>query len=269
MTSGDPPRGFIDLLISDSVVMPVILVNAIAMGHLGQEHDFRFQLIDCACVLFFLVEAALKIRRSGFRSYWRQGWNRFDFVVLLLSLPVFVETFLHVQDSVFAIMPLLRTGRLFRLFRMLRFIPNLDHLVVGIRRALRASVGVFLALLLLGLILATGATYLFGRFAPEHFADPFSALYATFRVFTIEGWYEIPELIAERAQSPAWAFLARGYFLLAVLAGGLLGVSLANAVFIDEMIMDNHRGVEARVEVLVAEVRALRETLERERGGSA
>jgi hypothetical protein len=35
---------------------------------------------------------------------------------------------------------------------VLRFIPNLDHLVLGIRRALRASVGVFLGLFLINMI---------------------------------------------------------------------------------------------------------------------
>jgi voltage-gated sodium channel len=152
---------------------------------------------------------------------------------------------------------------------VLRFIPNLDHLVAGIRRALRASVGVFLALVLINLILAVMATLMFRDVDPEHFGNPIVAGYSIFQVFTVEGWNEIAENLADRASmtggedSDLLVAGIRAFFVLAVLVGGILGLSLANAVFVDEMIMDNTDELERKVDALTDEIRRLRDDLNR------
>jgi voltage-gated sodium channel len=257
-------------MISDRTVMAVIVLNATAlvlheMAVRGSPTRALWYWLDYACVVFFLVEALLKIRRVGWRRYWDSGWNRFDFTVVVLSLPALLGPLLDVEE--FAIVLILRLGRLFRLFRVLRFIPNLDHLVLGVRRALRASVGVFLALFLINMILAVVATLLFRDVDPENFGNPLVAGYSIFQVFTVEGWNEIAEGLAEKAESSGFANAAslvigaRAFFVIAVLVGGLLGLSLANAVFVDEMMMDNTDVLEKKVDVLTEELRALREQL--------
>ncbi len=259
----------VDILISEKTVIAVILLNALAMMLQGTDETFTGGLwfrVDYACVLYFLLEAVLKIRRFGWRAYKAKSWNRFDFIILLASLPVLLTPWADLHQ--FGAVPILRMGRLFRLFRLLRFIPNRDHLVEGVRRALKASVGVFLALFLLNLILAMGATMLFGSLAPEHFGDAFRSFYSIFKVFTVEGWYEIPETLAERAESPTWGLLVRAYFMLAVVLGGLLGFSLANAVFVDEMMMDNNDVLERKIDALQVEIRALRDEIAQLNPGS-
>ena len=49
--------------------------------------------------------------------------------------------------------------------------------------------------------------------------------------------------------------------MIAVVIGGILGLSLANAVFVGEMMMDNTQLLEDKVDRLTDEVRALREEL--------
>ena len=159
-------RRWVDWFVSDRLVMAIIVLNATALvahematpGTLGSRTWFW---VDYVCVIFFLVEALVKIRQSGWNSYWAKSWNKFDFTVVVVSLPALLGPFLDLGQ--FAFVLILRLGRLFRLFRVLRFIPNLDHLVLGIRRALRASVGVFLGLLLINLILAVMATLFFSQ----------------------------------------------------------------------------------------------------------
>lgn len=53
----------------------------------------------------------------------------------------------------------------------------------------------------------------------------------------------------------------RLFFVAAVFIGGILGLSLANAVFVDEMMMDNTDALERKVDALTDEVRALRDEL--------
>jgi voltage-gated sodium channel len=257
-------RRFVDWFVADRLVMTVIVINATAlvlheMAAPGTSLGSFWFWVDYACVVFFMAEAALKINRDGWARYWASGWNKFDFTVVVLSLPALLGPFLDVSQ--FAFVLILRLGRLFRLFRLLRFIPNLDHLVMGVRRALRASIGVFLALLLINLILAVMATLLFRDHDPEHFGNPVASGYSIFQVFTVEGWNEIAEDLEENAPSRAWVAGTRIFFVLAVLIGGILGLSLANAVFVDEMMMDNTEILERKVDELTEEIRLLRDQL--------
>jgi voltage-gated sodium channel len=263
---------FRDFLVAEKIVIPVIVINAISLltassfaeGSLGNAICVW---VDYACAIFFVVEAALKIGRDSFRGYWTSGWNRFDFIIVAISLPVLLKPFGILETGAFATFLVLRLGRLFRLFRLLRFIPDQEHMLIGIKRALRASVAVFIAIIIINVVLAIGGSMLFGKWAPEHFGNPLIAVYSTFKVFTMEGWYEIPDLLAERADSDWVGVIARFYFVIAVFVGGIIGLSLANAVFVDEMTMDNTEKLEAKVQVVLDELRDLRAHIDAPSGG--
>jgi voltage-gated sodium channel len=247
-------------LTAESLVVSIIVLNTAALVVMGYaEHETPWaevaRWVDYGCVCYFSLETLLKVRAEGWRAYWHSRWNRFDFVVVVASSPVLLLPLFDVQGL--ATLLVLRLSRLFRLFRVLRFIPNREHLFLGIKRALKASVGVFLALIVLNIAISIGATHLFGRYLPEHFGNPLLSSYTIFRVFTVEGWSAIPDAIAANAP-PAIGVLARIYFVATVLAGGILGLSLANAVFVDEMTVDNTRDVEAKLDELLREVRELR-----------
>lgn len=253
-------------LIQESTVATAIGVYAFAtfldnfpgINQFSREHGHFLFWVEYVCTLYFVIEAILKIREQRVSGYWENGWNRFDFIVVVVSLPFLLTPFnIFEADNVFATVLILRTGRLLRLLRLLRFIPNGPKIWLGIKRSLKASVGVFLALLLLNLMFAMGAAFFFKDFAPEHFGDPLSSAYTLFKVFTVEGWYEIPDLISERSGSEGMGMFVRGYFVVAVVIGGILGLSLANAVFVDEMTADNTVKVEMMVEELTSDVKSL------------
>ncbi len=264
----------INALISERLVISVIVINTVALFVMAYtdpelaaaitEESTTFKVafwIDYACVVYFLIEVALKWHDEGNRRYWSSSWNRFDFIIVLLSAPVLLHPLIEGADQL-SLLLVLRVGRLFRLFRVMRFIPNREHIYQGVKRALKASVGVLLALVLINLVLSLGATQLFGRHAPEHFGNPAISSYSMFRIFTVEGWHEIPAAIAKSEHAtPFIVVFARLYFSGAVLIGGILGLSLANAVFVDEMTMDNNRGVEAKLDLLTDELRSLRQQL--------
>ena len=248
-------------LVTERIVTTSILLSTIAMIATGfttpgSHAYYAWLALDVACVTYFAIEAGLKMRIHGWDGYWADPWNRFDLVIVVLSLPVLAAPFTD-ETAAFVGVPVVRMARLFRLFRLLRFIPERARLGAGIVRALRASVGVFLAIALVNFIFAMGAYELFAHKAPALFGDPARASYSMFRIFTIEGWHEIPEAIAA-ATSAGWALFARIYFGIAVLLGGILGLSLGNAVFVDQMIADNNDVVEHDVEALTREIQGLR-----------
>ncbi len=197
-------------------------------------------IIDYICILFFVLELGLKLALQGRRGYFGQAWNVFDFSVVILSLPALLVPFGLAQGQGFVAVLLLRLIRLSRFMRALRFIPRLERLVAGAQRALRASAGVMLAMLFYLFIFGLAATYLFGQPgspAQAKFSDPLVSMYSMFTVFTVEGWFETPDLIA--GDVGYWAAHAvRAFFVLAVITGGIILLSLLNAVFVEEMSSD-------------------------------
>ena len=79
-------------------------------------------------------------------------------------------------------------------------------------------------------------------------------------VTRIEGHLKIEVEVKGKKVVDAWSSgtMARGFFVFAVLTGGILGLGIVNAVFVDEMVMDNNDALEAQVTALQDELRALR-----------
>ena len=140
-----------------------------------------------------------------------------------------------------------------------------ERILGGVIRALKASVGVLVILFILNLAFAMVATILFAKTAPEYFGNPLISLYSLFKVFTIEGWFEIPDTLARRDIDPGMIFLLRAFFVVAVTVGGLLGLSMANAVFVDEMTADNTDLVEEKIDSLRQDLHRLGEQSSGER----
>ena len=109
-----------------------------------------------------MLEALTKIRING----WSDGTG-FDFVIILLAAPSLITPFLDAEFG--HIIIILRAGRFLRILRALRFIPNAERLWTGVGRALRASVGLVLALSLYSVILGLLACQLFRGIAPDMF----------------------------------------------------------------------------------------------------
>lgn len=133
----------------------------------------------------------------------------------------------------------MRTMRAFKTFRMLKFIPNIENLLNGIKLAFKASYIVAIGLMVILLVFSIVTTFLFGSLAPQYFGNPALSVYSIFRLFTIEGWYEMPEAIAINGGS-TMAVFARIYFSFLLFMGGIIGMSLVNSIFVDAMAADNN-----------------------------
>ena len=125
------------------------------------------------------------------------------------------------------------------------------------------------ALVFLNFMLAMITCNFYAEVAPEYFGNPLVSIYSIFQLFTLEGWNEIPAAIAQSTDpttgqpvlSDSAIGITRFYFALVVILGGIFGMSLANAVFVDEMTMDNNQELEKKVDSLTEEIRSLREML--------
>lgn len=243
-------------------MLAAVIINAVIIFALyfPDWHTNEWLLhIDHAFILFFLVEAIVKLSVLKPKAYFASAWNRFDFFIVVGSLPVLLVAFVDVPDT--SLLILLRLFRLVRLVRFLRFVPNIEQIVAGLGRALKSSVLVLGALIFLNFMLAIVTCHFYADTAPEYFGDPLISIYSIFQMFTLEGWNEIPAAITERSSNSMTIGMTRFYFAIVVVLGGIFGMSLANAVFVDEMTMDNNKELEKKVDRLMEEVIALREEL--------
>lgn len=258
-------------IVSEPVVLAIISLNGFslfldAFPQIHEQYGLLFLWLDLGFLLYFVAEILIKIRHWGsFRKYCADPWNIFDFVVVTLSMPAVFSLFFPVGAENAMLFTIMRLARLLRLIRPLRLVPDGEKILRGVVRALRASVGVFLILIFLNLILSLAATLLFGGIpeAQEFFGNPFYSMYSLMKIFTIEGWYEIPEILAERGVSDDYLLGLRIYVVSAVLICGIFGLSIANAVFVDTLVADNSDDLEQKVDDLHEEFREFRSEMRR------
>ena len=257
-------------LLNDHVVLVVILINSVVIYLIesGISHPL-LSILDIACIVIFLLEMIAKQVCFGARNYWRDGWNKLDGVLVFLSLPSLVVPFLDVTTYNFSTILILRLLRVIRFLRVFHFFPNIAQIGAGLKRALRDSgvvlFGFGVLLVLFGLINCS----LYREVVPEYFATPLRSIYSVFRVFTVEGWYEIPDAVAA-ATSPLVGKITRFYFCCLLAAFGILGLSFINSVFVDAMVADNNDDLKVQLDRmekqqtrLEKEIKELNEQLEK------
>lgn len=248
------------------VIGTAILLSTLAIFLSGYNFETNiFIFIDSFFTLFFLAEAIVKIRELGFKIYWKSNWNKFDFIITLIALPSLLS-FLESVNIHSNLVLSLRAVRVFKALRMirsvriLRIVPNLDQMLKSIKMALKACFVVIIGFFVLMLITAIVSSALFGNIAPEYFSTPGQSVYTTFRIFTIEGWYEIPNLVAERS-SAGMAVLVKIYFCALLFAGGIIGMSLINSLFVDAMAEDNNDEVMRKLDDMEKMMKEMQEKL--------
>lgn len=248
-----------NLIISDKFISILIVLNAIILFadsfNKVQVNLPWLDKVDVLITIIFIMEMFLKIKKDSFKIYFKDHWNKLDMAINVLLVPSIVLSFMG-EPSLF-FLTVLRLVRLAKFFRFLRFVPNIDHLMVGLGRAMRASVFVFISIFLYLFIVSILSCFFFKEVAPQNFGDPFLSLYSTFKIFTVEGWYELPELISEKYGVVA-SFFVKIYFIFLVITGGMFGMGFVNAVFVDELAADNNDDVLKKLDEISQELKSLK-----------
>lgn len=217
--------------------------------------------VDSIFTILFLIEANIKVKRYGWRGYWHESWNRFDFILLILALPSLLCFFTDITLPTNIVLSL-RAFRTFKSFRLFEFVPNIKDLLRGVRLACKASFVVAVGLMVFLLVFSIVTSSLFGEYSPQDFGNPLISTYSTFRLFTIEGWYELPETIAANSSSSIGNF-ARVYFSILLFCGGIIGMSLINSIFVDAMAADNNDDVKEELKIVKAKLDEISESIKK------
>ncbi len=252
-----------ELFLNDKVILAFIIANAaiIFAQESGANQPWLFYL-DIFITMVFVVEMIVKHYRYGAKNYWKDAWNRLDGVLVILSFPSLLEVFVPTGINISFILSL-RVLRVFKFFRIIKFFPHIDELSKGIKRAIKDSYSVFFGFIIVIFIFALLNCSLFAKAAPEYFGTPLDSIYTVFKLFTVEGWYEIPEVITDYYSASLFVnHVVKLYFSLLLIVGGILGMSLVNSVFVDAMVSDNNDELNKEVERLHKKIDVLTEKID-------
>ena len=242
---------FKNFFLNDKNILTLISINALIIFLQGFKNSNQIEVVlsylDDVLTFLFIVEMSVKANHYGWREYLKSGWNKFDFLLIILSIPSLVVHVIPDSNDIINISYLLvfRVFRVFKFFRFVQFFPQVEHIFRSAKMALRSSFMVLLGFFVVIFIMAILSTFFFQGMAPNLFGDPLTSYYSTFQVFTVEGWNAIPDaLIKEAAENgksflPWQIFAVRIYFIALFIMGGIFGLSIVNSIFVDAMISDH------------------------------
>jgi voltage-gated sodium channel len=246
------------------VIMYLILFNAFILFLHSfpslQAYHPAFDMIDHIITIFFIVEVVVKIKMAGWRKYFSRSWHRFDFLIVVCSAP----SILLLIPYLASILPnlhfllVLRVARILKFYRLIEFIPNLKETLKALKRALRASLFLILAFFVFNFVVSLFTYHIFKDISPEYFGNGFISFYSIVKTVTGEGFNVADEVAG--ADTGVLNVLTRFYFVAIILSGGIIGLSLVNTVFINEVTREANNEMEEKlrhVQQELSEIKAL------------
>ena len=208
------------------LIIAMILITAIGLG-LESSQAFHAAYGDAVKWAFhvalavFVLEAAIKLTAVSprFDRYFRDGWNLFDFVILVLALLPDAGEFALIA----------RLARLLRVLRVATVVPQLRVIVSTLIRSLPGlgHVGVLLSAVFY--VYAIAGVHLFRDHDPIHWRSLGIALLTLFRVMTLEDWTDVM-YVAMELHPMAWLF-----FVSFVMLAAVIMINLVIAVVINNL----------------------------------
>ena len=185
-------------------------------------HGPVLRTLDGIVLGIFIIEVLLKLTASCPRpwNYFRDGWNVFDFIVVVLCLLP--------MDSQFAVV--LRLGRTLRLLRLVSALPKLQLLVGALIKSFSSMGYVSLLLGLMFYIYAITGVHLFGGHDKDHFGSLPLAFLTLFQTITLDDWKFL--FASAKGSSPA---VAAVYFVSFILLGTMIMLNLFIGIIMNSM----------------------------------
>ncbi len=258
-------------------IIAVILINAVTLGLETSSGVMAaigpaLLVLDKIALAIFVVELALKL--AVYRlSFFRQGWNIFDFVIVAISLAPLLGLAGAQSLSV------LRALRILRVLRLLSVVPQMRAVVQALFGALPGMGAIIAVLALVYYVSAVLATKLFAASFPQWFGSIGQSMYTLFQVMTLESWSMGIVRPVMEVYPYAWAFFVPFIVLVTFAVLNLFIAIIVNSMqtLHDQQVKeeqaeerkaegDDRARLEGEIAALRADIAALRESLAR-RGG--
>lgn len=165
-------RGVDVLLVVNAIILAILTFPELRAGNIG----VFLEQLDKYILAIFVVELLIRIAAYG-KRFFEDGWNTFDFVVIVVSCLAYNTSF-----------SVLRTFRVLRLMRLISNQRILRHLIDACLRCVSDIFAVILMAMLFVFIYAVMANGFFGEMLPERFGNIFISSYSLMKVSLFSDW---------------------------------------------------------------------------------
>ena len=211
------------------LVIFVIIASAIYAGvssyNIPAQYFVFLEAFDYFITVFFLIEIIIRmISEKSLLRFFKDGWNIFDFTIVVLSLvPIGAGSGVFVA----------RLLRIIRVLRIITVVPAFRKIIESLIKSL-PRVG-FIALLLFIFIYIWGAigTMLFAEEDPERWGNIGRALLSLAQVATYDDWAAIMAGVID-TYPLAWI-----YFISYIIINAVILLNMVIGVIVDVMINEH------------------------------
>ena len=203
------------------LVIGIIILSALLLGtatyDLSPQADSALIFLDYFVTIFFCVEILLRfVAEKNKKEFFQDGWNIFDTIIVSFSLIPAGESAL-----------LLRLIRIFRVLRLISFIPELKLLIEALIQSLSKLAYVCLLLFIILYIYAVFGSMAFSSTDPERWGDLGVALITLVQVLTLSSWEQVMLPLQEQI---SWSWI---YFYSFIALGSITVLNLIIAVLVN------------------------------------
>lgn len=207
-------------------IVALILLNGVILGletspTIVAQYGDWLHLGNQLILGVFIIEAMLKIVAVAprLKLYFGDGWNLFDFSVVVLSLLPATGEYAMIA----------RLARLLRVARLVSTIPELRLIISTLVRSIPSMGHVLMLMSIIFYIYAVAGYHLFHQHDPTHWETLGISLLTLFRVVTLEDWTDVMYTAMEM-HSMSWIF-----FVSFVVLGTFVIINLFIAVVINNL----------------------------------
>ena len=227
----------------ESFVVTIIIISALNIGLSTFDINPNLMqvlgILDYIITFFFLSEILIRMYSyEKVSQFFNKKWNIFDFIIVLLSL---------IPLELFEAVIIARLLRVFRLLRIISFIPQFRVLIESLAQAVPRVSYVLLFIFIETYIFAAIGSILFGEVDPEHWDNIGISMLTLFKVGTIDGWIEIMNNTLPSFPN-SWF-----YYILYIIITGFIFLNMVVGVIIDVMIRQNTDEIENSPELIAIE----------------
>ena len=219
-------KNIVDARWFEHFIVALIVLNGIVLGletapAIVSQYGPWLEWANVFILAVFVVEAVLKITAVAprFQLYFGNGWNLFDFSVVVVSLIPATGEFAMIA----------RLARLLRVARLISTIPELRLIVSTLVRSIPSMGHVLLLMSIIFYIYAVAGYHLFHEHDPTHWSSLGLSLLTLFRVVTLEDWTDV---MYKAMEMHPWMW---AYFVSFVVIGTFVVINLFIAVVLNNL----------------------------------
>ncbi|XP_042310084.1 cation channel sperm-associated protein 3 [Sceloporus undulatus] len=235
-----------------SVMISTITLNAIFLAletdyKVRYESNFFLEVTDLIILAIYTTEFLMSFYLDPV-NYWKDGYKRFDFIVLLIAyLPYTID---RGNPKMHQTATMLKGFQVLRVLKLIYYSPGMRILMAALGKTMKNVIYVLVLLFLVMFIFAILGHGLYGdtdRGDSKNWGTLAAAFFTLFSLVTVDGWTDLQDELDDKKFATSRAFTI--VFIL-------LGFFVFFNMFIGVVIMDIQESTEEYDQKLKAERRA-------------